>query len=676
VARQVEFDLLVTGTEAGGRKLDRLARKFDDVKDKVDRLDGATARVKGVAKLDKDTDRLGDKLGALGASMLTATASVIRFTSYIGLAAGAAGPLALAVGAVAVSVGQFTAAVLPATAALAPLAAGAVFLKLTFKGMGEEFIKSVEPMTAAWKKQTTAAGKLATQGLRPISREFVKVNFPAIAEAQERIARATNKVVTGFGKWVNSAAGVKVIRRLTGDTSKAFEQLAPSVRSVGQSLLMMAARVSQVSFNTLADGAQYALFKLNGFIDTIGGDDVARAFDRIQGAAVAVADGFRMAGDAVRWLDTNRQKILAFSDAILALTAVGAALAGGWPVAIGATLILLARHWDDVTAAVTRVKDTIGGLDDRFASVQGTLDSFSVLWASVRAGFRDFTEHVGPRIQPLMQRIEDAFIRAQPLISATVLVLGGFTKALLELAGPPAAGAIEVIGLITESMGRAAHGAAVAAEQILAAFVALFQPIADLAKKLRLPFADAFQSFIDGANNAKNRINTSMSQVKTDLARAEITRLQQKVNSLKGKKVKTEADRRAIADSEARIRELQRRINSLHGKTVHAYVITHQMLDPVHRGGERSSSGRAAGGPVEKGRPYIVGEHRREVFIPRETGRIENKVPAGWDGGGRSQPMVLQIVSGGSREDDYLVEKIRRAVRVKGGGNVQVAFGR
>jgi hypothetical protein len=148
------------------------------------------------------------------------------------------------------------------------------------------------------------------------------------------------------------------------------------------------------------------------------------------------------------------------------------------------------------------------------------------------------------------------------------------------------------------------------------------------------------------------------------------------VNSLKGKKVKTEADRALIRESERRIADLQSRINSLHGKTVHAYVITHQMLDPVHRGGERSSSGRASGGPVEKGVPYVVGEQRREVFIPAERGRVENKVPAGWGGGNASKPMVLQIVSGGSREDDYLVEKIRRAVRVKGGGNVQVAFGR
>jgi hypothetical protein len=40
------------------------------------------------------------------------------------------------------------------------------------------------------------------------------------------------------------------------------------------------------------------------------------------------------------------------------------------------------------------------------------------------------------------------------------------------------------------------------------------------------------------------------------------------------------------------------------------------------------------------------------------------------------QPVVLQVVSGGSRFDDALTEVIRKVVRVKGGGNVQKALGR
>jgi hypothetical protein len=38
--------------------------------------------------------------------------------------------------------------------------------------------------------------------------------------------------------------------------------------------------------------------------------------------------------------------------------------------------------------------------------------------------------------------------------------------------------------------------------------------------------------------------------------------------------------------------------------------------------------------------------------------------------------VVLEIRSGGTRLDDAIVEIIRQAVKVRGGGNVQVALGR
>lgn len=647
--RQVEFDLLVSGTEVGGRKLERLADKFDDVSNSVDRLDGKTARVRGIAKMEKDTDRLGDKVAVMAGKMLSATASVVRFTSFIAVAAGAVGPLALAVGAAVVSVAQFTAAVAPAAAALLPLAAGAAFVQLTFKGMGEEFLKSVEPMTAAWEKQTKAAGRLATQGLRPIAREFVRVNFPAIAAAQERIARSTNRVVTGFGKWVNSAPGIKVIRTLTSDAAESFEKLAPSIRGVAQSLLLLAGRVSGVSFSTFTALATEALGQLTRFIDRLGADDVNRAFYKIREAAHAAAEGLRAVVGAVQWLEANRQKILAFSDALLVMGGVGAALVGGpagWLAALGAGLILLARHWDEATAAIERGKAALTGVRDRFSSIQGTLDSFSVFWASVLTGFREFTAEVGPRIAPMLERIQTAFIKAQPLIAAVTTVLGGFAKAMFEIAGPVLADFLDAVGLMASFMGNLALGAAMAGEKILNAFVAIFQPIATLAKKLKLPFADAFQSFVDGSRNAAARINTSMAQVKTDLAQQEISRLQRRIDELKGKTVVTQADRNEIRASQERIRALQATIDRTHGKNVFVSVTTTFKA----RGSPTSGFGgggllRASGGPVQKGRPYIVGEHRRELFVPRETGRIENKVPTGWDGGGRGGGTTIITVN-------------------------------
>ena len=69
---------------------------------------------------------------------------------------------------------------------------------------------------------------------------------------------------------------------------------------------------------------------------------------------------------------------------------------------------------------------------------------------------------------------------------------------------------------------------------------------------------------------------------------------------------------------------------------------------------------RAAGGPVGRGRPYVVGENGPEMFIPDQSGTI---APNG--GGGidyerlaaalRNQPMRLVL---GSAEVDVVVEEL------------------
>jgi hypothetical protein len=98
---------------------------------------------------------------------------------------------------------------------------------------------------------------------------------------------------------------------------------------------------------------------------------------------------------------------------------------------------------------------------------------------------------------------------------------------------------------------------------------------------------------------------------------------------------------------------------------------------------------RERGGPVKANQAYVVGEKRAELFVPDSDGTILPDVPTRHDGagtarvaagGGRSsggtQVFTLQLNSSGSKVDDFLVELIRKSVRVKGGGNVQVALGR
>lgn len=53
-----------------------------------------------------------------------------------------------------------------------------------------------------------------------------------------------------------------------------------------------------------------------------------------------------------------------------------------------------------------------------------------------------------------------------------------------------------------------------------------------------------------------------------------------------------------------------------------------------------SIPGRERGGPVQAGRPYIVGERRPELFVPGQSGRIIPHVPAMSSGGGTSVQII------------------------------------
>lgn len=57
--------------------------------------------------------------------------------------------------------------------------------------------------------------------------------------------------------------------------------------------------------------------------------------------------------------------------------------------------------------------------------------------------------------------------------------------------------------------------------------------------------------------------------------------------------------------------------------------------------------GRATGGPVSAGQPYIVGEKRPEVFVPDRSGVILPKVP-GMGGGGTTVPVNISIDARGA----------------------------
>jgi phage-related minor tail protein len=66
-------------------------------------------------------------------------------------------------------------------------------------------------------------------------------------------------------------------------------------------------------------------------------------------------------------------------------------------------------------------------------------------------------------------------------------------------------------------------------------------------------------------------------------------------------------------------------------------------VSPAPTGG--GGGGRAAGGPVEAGRAYTVGEHGRELFVPSSAGRILSVPQAKAAMGGGDGVVVHQTIN-------------------------------
>jgi len=72
------------------------------------------------------------------------------------------------------------------------------------------------------------------------------------------------------------------------------------------------------------------------------------------------------------------------------------------------------------------------------------------------------------------------------------------------------------------------------------------------------------------------------------------------------------------------------------------------------------SPGRATGGPVSPGRPYMVGEQGPEVFVPGAAGSI---APAGGAPAARSVNVAISVAAPAGTEPQALARSSRQVAR-------------
>ena len=72
------------------------------------------------------------------------------------------------------------------------------------------------------------------------------------------------------------------------------------------------------------------------------------------------------------------------------------------------------------------------------------------------------------------------------------------------------------------------------------------------------------------------------------------------------------------------------------------------------------SPGRATGGPVSPGRPYLVGERGPELFVPTSAGQV---AAAGGSGGAREVRVAITVNAAGGEAPRALAQSSRQVAR-------------
>lgn len=347
-------------------------------------------------------------LGGALTRALPVLGRVTAFAAAFGSAALTAAPIvggfALKVGAAVVQFGHLAASMGPAAASLPGLAGGFLFAKQTISVASIGIAKGLDPIMQRLGKLSAHLQNVAERGVPALSRQFLKVNFPTVADAMNRIAKATNGVVLAVGKWVNSINGQRAVRSIVEGTAQAVEDLAPHVTKLAISFGNLIGRAGPIAFEQLSAGLGKVTDALSRFLDGISKSDVRKAWGQIDGYAGSIGSFVKRLpawGSAImgvgRWWKAHADQIQRVRD-VLGLVAIAVGVAtGGWIPALVAAVSLTISHWDQVTAVLGRVNQWFHGTS---ASAQNVREGIGGL----REGVRELVSWFRDQLLPALER--------------------------------------------------------------------------------------------------------------------------------------------------------------------------------------------------------------------------------------------------------------------------------
>jgi hypothetical protein len=223
---EAEGDLARLRENAESREIElraSLESLRDEVRARVEEAERTAPTVRIRADVDRSQLGLLASMSGIVEGIGKRATEVLRILGGWTVSLGAAASLAVAIAPAVIQAGaavaKYGSAALAAAPAVLSLATSVILVKKLFSGaISPALAKSMEPLTAGFKKLGEAAAKEATPGIRTLSAAVVKANLPALEPAMRRIGKATNGVVKQFLAWAKSAAGVQALRNIADST--------------------------------------------------------------------------------------------------------------------------------------------------------------------------------------------------------------------------------------------------------------------------------------------------------------------------------------------------------------------------------------------------------------------------------------------------------------------------
>lgn len=512
-------------------------------------------------------------------------------------------------------------------------------------GLGAVFAAKSAAVKSAWSKALQDMGSRMTLLSKPF--EQTLINMAAVAKRT-------------FDKFApNLAAAFKgiapAVTRFGDDLGRAFEKLAPAVKPLADAfnaVLGATGPALQDAFSKISTGLQVLAHSVQknpkGLADLVGlFADLTQAATYVVAALNETYGALRRGAEIVGALGHSTEASgKSMSDAAAKTVALAQALRQHQAAAKGAgeSARAFAEKINRQTAATDRLINSLFRL-------QGLMLGLSGAEIAYQQAIDDATASIKENGHAL--DINTAKGRAnRTALNNVAQAANDQTTAMIK-------------------SGKGTDAAGLAAEKNKAAFIRLaFQM--GLGRAAAKKMADQLIGIPNVTREARLKANKADLDAKLAAAKKQLG----DKDLTKERRAKINAD---IAALQAKLRQAQAAINALHGKVVP--VVIKYSSTGVNLTAPSSVGRRASGGPVEKGKPYIVGEHRPELFVPKQDGTIVPRVPrqargAAYAAAGPQKVQVEIVVRGdGSKLGDALADTLRKYVRING-GDVQAVLGK